>query len=174
MEDKAFFDKSKIAKLLSEYSKALDILDDYDHDTLKRPKGTQGGLKLEAEEAKAVINEMRFSSESELFGKEKDDAFEGSLGNIFQTFLGSELYPSFEEKAANLFYFLVKNHSFLDGNKRIAASLFVYFLEKNGKLLKNNEKRISNETLVAMTVMVASSRPEDKELMISIIMNFLS
>ena len=117
---------------------------------------------------------MRFGSESDLFGREKDDSFSGSLGNVFQTYLGSELYPSFEEKAANLFYFLVKNHSFLDGNKRIAAALFVYFLNKNGKLLKNGAKRISNDTLIAMTVMVASSRPEDRDLMIKLIMNFLA
>ena len=174
MADNAFFDRSDIKKLLNDYSRALDMLDDYDHDALKKPKGSQGGIALPPQEAKAVIEEMRFGSESDLFGKEKDDSFKGSLGNIFQTYLGSELYPTFEEKAANLFYFLVKNHSFLDGNKRIAAAVFLYFLSKNGRLYSGGKKLISNETVVAMTLMVASSRPEEKELMISVIMNFLA
>ena len=169
-----FIGESRVRELLEDFSGALDMLDDYDHENLKRHKGTPGGAAVSVAEARSVIDEMRFSSESELFGKEKDDSFAGSLGNVFQTYLGTELYPSFEEKAANLFYFLVKNHSFLDGNKRIAAALFIYFLYKNNRLYENGRKRISDETIVAMTLMVASSRPEEKELMISVIINFLA
>ncbi len=114
---------------------------------------------------------MKFASESSLFGNEKDDSFKGSLGAIYQTFDGQEVYPTLEEKAANLLYFLVKNHSFSDGNKRIAAALFLYFLEKNHYLFVNGAKRISDHTLVALTIMTAESRPEEKEMMVSVIIN---
>lgn len=116
---------------------------------------------------------MRFGEESDLFGKEKDDSFRGSIGNIYQSFAGQELYPTLEEKAAHLLYFVTKNHSFLDGNKRIAATMFLYFLDKNGVLFVDDDKLIDDHTLVALTIMIAESKPEEKEMMITVIMNCL-
>lgn len=116
---------------------------------------------------------MSFGNDSELFGKEKDDSFKGSIGNIYQSYAGQEIYPSLEEKAANLLYLVTKNHSFYDGNKRIAATMFLYFLDKNGVLFADGEKLIDDHTLVALTIMIAKSRPEEKEMMISVIMNCL-
>ncbi|MBR2402340.1 MAG: Fic family protein, partial [Lachnospiraceae bacterium] len=123
------------------------------------------------EECKQVISAMRFGSESELFGREKDDSFAGSIGNIYQSYAGQEIYTSLEEKAANLLYFVTKNHSFFDGNKRIAATMFLYFLDKNNVLFDEGRKLIDDYTLVALTIMIAESKPEEKEMMISVIMN---
>lgn len=129
---------------------------------------------LTYEECRTFIDSMRFGEESILFGNEKDDSFKGTLGAIYQGFGGVEIYPSIEEKAANLLYFIVKNHSFSDGNKRIAAALFLYFLDKNGVLFgESGEKRLADSTLVAVTIMIAESKPEEKEAMISLVMNFL-
>ena len=114
---------------------------------------------------------MRFGDESDLFGREKDDSFKGSIGNIYQSFNGVDIYESLEEKAANLLYFVTKNHSFIDGNKRIAATMFLYFLDKNEALFSDGKKKIEDGTLVALTIMIAESRPEEKEMMISVIMN---
>lgn len=116
---------------------------------------------------------MKFGNESELFGKEKDASFAGSIGNIYQSFAGQEIYPTLEEKAAHLLYFVTKNHSFLDGNKRIAATMFLYFLDKNGVLFTEGKKLIDDHTLVALTIMIAESRPDEKEMMITVIMNCL-
>lgn len=166
-------DVQQILDVLDQYSAALDMLDDYDHQRLEKPDGTDAVYVLSYEECRELIDKMKFSAESELFGNEKDDSFKGSIGNIYQSFGGVELYPSVEEKAANLLYFITKNHSFSDGNKRIAAAIFLYFLEKNDLMLINGEKTISDHTLVAIIVMVAESRPEEKETMIKLIMNFL-
>ena len=114
---------------------------------------------------------MRFGAESDLFGREKDDSFKGSIGNIYQSFGGQEIYVSLEEKAANLLYFVTKNHSFFDGNKRIAAAMFLYFLDKNEALFIDGKKTIEDAALVALTIMIAESRPEEKEMMISVVMN---
>ena len=114
---------------------------------------------------------MKFSSDSDLFGNEKDDSFKGSIGNIYQSFAGQDIYPTLEEKAANLLYFVTKNHSFSDGNKRIAATMFLYFLDKNGILFDNGVKLIDDHTLVALTIMIAESQPDEKEMMISVVMN---
>ena len=118
-----------------------------------------------------VIQSMRFGDESDLFGKEKDDSFKGSIGNIYQSFGEIEIYESLEEKAANLLYFITKNHSFFDGNKRIAATIFLYFLDKNKALFIDGQKKIEDAALVALTIMIAESRPEEKEMMISVVMN---
>lgn len=121
---------------------------------------------------RGVIDSMRFGNESALFGNEKDDSFKGSVGNIYQSFAGQEAYPTLEEKAANLLYFVTKNHSFSDGNKRIAAAIFLYFLDKNEVLIDDaGNKRIDDHTLVALTIMIAESCPEEQEMMISVIMN---
>ena len=116
---------------------------------------------------------MSYGEYSNVFGNEKDDSFKGSIGAIYQTFAGQEVYPSLEEKAANLLYFITKNHSFSDGNKRIAAAIFLYFMDRNQALFLDDEKIISDHTLVALTIMIAESRPEEKEMMISVIMNCL-
>ena len=139
---------------------------------MRRPKGSEATYVLTYEECRNVIDSMRFGNESALFGNEKDDSFKGSIGNIYQSFAGQEAYPTLEEKAANLLYFVTKNHSFSDGNKRIAAAIFLYFLDKNEVLFDDaGNKRIDDHTLVALTIMIAESRPEEKEMMISVIMN---
>jgi len=166
-----------LLKIISDYSYALDILDQYDYQTLKI-ENTSGKevYQLTYEEAKKQINLVKKAyGNSELFGNEKDDSFKSSLATIYQTFGGVDLYPSAEEKAANLLYFIVKNHSFTDGNKRIAAFLFLYFLEKNGLLFtETGNKRIADNALVALTLMIAVSKPEEKETMIKVIVNLIN
>jgi len=165
-------DSRQVLSVIERYSNALVMLDDYDHQTMKRPEGIEAAHVLTYEECRAVIDQMRFGDESELFGREKDDSFKGSIGNIYQSFGGQEVYPSLEEKAANLLYFVTKNHSFLDGNKRIAATMFLYFLDRNGALYDTDgNKTLDDHTLVALTIMIAESRPEEKEMMVSVIMN---
>lgn len=167
-------DAKQVLSVIERYNLALDLLDDYDHQSMKRPKGNEAIYVLSYEECRKVIDNMKFSSKSDLFGNEKDDSFKGCIGNIYQSFGGQEIYPSLEEKAANLLYFVTKDHSFSDGNKRIAATMFLYFLDKNGVLFKNGEKLIDDHTLVALTIMIAESKPEEKEMMISVIMNCIS
>ena len=164
-------DSKQVLSVIERYSEALELLDSYDHQTMVRPKGNKDTYVLLYEECKEVISHMRFGDESELFGREKDDSFQGSIGNIYQSFGGQDLYPTLEEKAAHLLYFVTKNHSFLDGNKRIAATMFLYFLDKNGVLFRNGEKLIDDHTLVALTIMIAESKPEEKEMMVTVIMN---
>ena len=168
-------DSRQVLSVIERYSMALNLLDAYDHQTMQRPEGTDAVYVLTYEECRKVIDQMRFGDESELFGREKDDSFRGSIGNIYQSFGGQEIYPSLEEKAANLLYFVTKNHSFFDGNKRIAATMFLYFLERNGILYdEQGDKTLDDHTLVALTIMIAESRPEEKEMMISVIMNCIS
>lgn len=164
-------DSRQVLSVIEKYNTALELLDSYDHQNMKRPNGNQATYILSYEECLKVIATMRFGDESDLFGKEKDDSFKGSIGNIYQSFAGQDIYPTLEEKAANLLYFVTKNHSFYDGNKRIAATMFLYFLDKNNALFNENDKLIDDHTLVALTIMIAESRPEEKEMMISVIMN---
>lgn len=164
----------QVVDIIRSYTTALDLLDDYDNKTLRRPKGSDGSYVLTYEECREVIADMRFGSESSLFGVEKDKSFRASIGDIYASFAGQEAYPSAEEKAANLLYFVVKNHSFLDGNKRIAAALFLYFLDRNGLLFaEDGSKLLPDGVLVAITIMIAESRPDEKEAMVSLVMNFL-
>lgn len=158
-------DSRQVLTVIEKYSAALELLDSYDHQSMNRPKGNDATYVLSYEECMDVISHMRFGDESDLFGREKDDSFRGSIGNIYQSFDGKELYPSLEEKAAHLLYFITKNHSFLDGNKRIAATMFLYFLDRNGVLFADGEKLIDDFTLVALTIMIAESRPEEKEIL---------
>ena len=165
-------DAKQILSVIENYNTALTLLDDYDHQCMKRPEGSKATYVLSYEECRKLIDQMRFNADSDLFGHEKDDSFKGSIGNIYQSFGGEDVYPTLEEKAANLLYFVTKNHSFSDGNKRIAATIFLYFLDKNGILYdENGHKRIADYTLVALTIMIAESRIEEKEMMISFIMN---
>ena len=164
-------DSKQVLSVIEKYSTALDLLDSYDHQNMTRPSGNEATYVLGYEECMQVIQSMRFGSESDLFGKEKDDSFKGSIGNIYQSFGSTDVYESLEEKAANLLYFVTKNHSFFDGNKRIAATMFLYFLDKNHALFEDGKKKIEDSTLVALTIMIAESRPEEKEMMISVVMN---
>ncbi len=171
-------DESKgLLKIISDYSYALEILDQYDYQTLKIEKtSTKEIYRLTYKETiKQIELVKRTYGNSELFGNEKDNSFKSSISTIYQTFEGVDLYPSVEEKAANLLYFIVKNHSFSDGNKRIAAFIFLYFLEKNGLLFsENGEKRIADNALVALTLMIAVSKPEEKNTMIKVIVNLIN
>ena len=166
-------DTRQVLTVIERYSQALELLDAYDHQNMTRPKGTREAYRLTYEECRKVIDSMKFGENSSLFGNEKDDSFKGSIGAIYQSFGGEDLYPSLEEKAANLLYFITKNHSFSDGNKRIAATIFLYFLDKNGVLFQNGNKLIDDHTLVALTIMIAESNPQEKEMMISVVMNCL-
>jgi death-on-curing family protein len=171
-------DESKgLLKIISDYSYALEILDQYDYQTLKI-ENTSGKevYQLTYEEAIKQIELVKKTyGNSELFGHEKDNSFKSSTATIYQTFGGVDLYPSIEEKAANLLYYIVKNHSFSDGNKRIAAFLFLYFLEKNGLLFtETGKKRIADNALVALTLMIAVSKPDEKETMIKVIVNLIN
>ena len=165
---------AQILEIVKSYAPALDLLDDYDHQRLVRPDGSKGVYVLSYEECRDLIGSLRFASESDIFGVEKDDSFHSSIAAIYQSFGGQEIYPSVQEKAANLLYFVVKNHSFHDGNKRIAASLFLYFLDRNGLLYEDGRKLIGDDALVATTIMIAESRPDEKEAMVSLVMNFLA
>ncbi len=171
-------DESKgLLKIISDYSYALEILDQYDYQSLQI-KDTSGKdvWQLTYNEAIKLINVAKKAyGNSDLFGHEKDKSFRSSIATIYQTFDEVDLYPSIEEKAANLLYFITKNHSFTDGNKRIAAFMFLYFIEMNGKLLnERGEKRIPDNALVALTLMIAVSKPEDKDTMIKVIVNLIN
>ncbi len=166
-----------LLEIISDYAYALDILDKYDYQSLAIENVTTNEVyRLTYEEAIKQIQIAKVAyGNSDLFGQEKDQSFRSSISTIYQTFEKIDLYPSIEEKAANLLYFIVKNHSFTDGNKRIAALLFLYFLEKNG-ILRNQkgQKRIAGNALVALTLMIAVSKPEEKETMIKIIVNLIN
>ena len=164
-------DSKQVLSVIEKYSTALDLLDAYDHQNMVRPKGNEATYFLTYEECMDVIGSMRFGDESDIFGKEKDGSFKGSIGNIYQSFGGQDLYPTLEEKAAHLLYFVTKNHSFWDGNKRIAATMFLYFLDRNGALFVDGEKTIDDHTLVALTIMIAESKPDEMEMMITVILN---
>lgn len=164
----------QVLDIVQSYTVALDLLDDYDHQRINLPEGTRATYALSYDECIAVIKSMRFAAESDLFGVEKDDSFRSSIASIHQTFDGQEIYPTLQEKASNLLYFIIKNHSFLDGNKRIAATMFLYFLDRNNALFFGDCKAIDDSTLVAITVMIAESLPEEKDSMVALVMNFLA
>jgi len=166
-----------LIQVISQYSRALDILDDYDHQRLSVPKGTKRiKFELTYEEARKIIEAMKKKfKDSALVGQEKDKSFKSSIGAVYQTFGGQDLYPTVEDKAAHLLYFVTKNHSFVDGNKRIAAALFICFLRGNRILLhKDGSKRIDDNALVALTLMIAASKPSDKDAMIKVVLNVLA
>ena len=166
-----------LLKIISNYAYALDILDQYDYQRLEITNTSGKEIyQLTYEEAMTQIRiAKKAHGNSDLFGHEKDNSFRSSVSTIYQTFSGQDLYPSIEEKAANLLYFVTKNHSFSDGNKRIAAFLFLYFLEKNGVLFDpNGKKRIADNTLVALTLMIAVSNPDEKNTMTKVIVNLIN
>ena len=164
----------EIIKVINEYSNALNLLDDYDHKRVTKPKGTRNEQKVTYEECIDIINKLKFNSDSELFALERDNGLASIINNIYQSFDGKDLYPTVEEKAANFLYLITKNHTFIDGNKRIAATLFIYFLNFYNILYKENEQVINNNTLVAITLLIAQSNPKEKEIIIDLVMNFFN
>ena len=167
-------DAKEILKVIGEYSKALDLLDDYDNKRLKKIDGNIDERKIEYSECIKIINTLKFKEESSLFAIERNKGLESIIGNIYQSFAGQDIYKSIEEKSANFLYLIVKNHVFTDGNKRIAATLFIYFLNFYGILYKNEKQVIDNNTLTALTLLIAESNPKEKEVIIDLVMNFLN
>lgn len=166
-----------ILTILEKYSHALTVLDDYDHQRLQvTGTRTLAHEKIAYDEAmRQILLWRKQENLGGLFGNEKDDSFKSSLQTIYQTFDGKELYPSIEEKAANLLYFIVKNHSFTDGNKRIAAAIFVWFLQRHDFLYNAmGEKRIADNALVAFTLLIAESKPDEREIMVKVIINLIN
>ena len=168
-------DENEVLKAVNAYTDALTLLDHYDHQTLSRPEGTDPVYRITYEDCRAMINRMEYTGKSAVFGVEKEPGkVEGTLAAVYQNVFGQEVYPSLEEKASNLLYFMIKDHPFADGCKRIAASLFLEFMERNHILFKDGQKRISDSALVAITLMIAESKPEEKETMTTLVMNFLA
>ena len=167
-------DAKEILKVIGDYSKALNLLDDYDHRTLEKIKGNEDNRKVKSEDCIEIINKLRFNAESSLFAVERDKGLESIIGNIYQSFGGQDIYRSVEEKGANFLYLIVKNHVFVDGNKRIAATLFIYFLNFYGILYKGDNQIIDNNTLAALTLLIAESNPNEKDVIIDLVMNFLN
>ena len=157
----------EIIKVISNYSNALNLLDDYDHKRISKPKGTTNNDKIVYEECMEVVGKLKFNSDSDLFALERNKGLKSIIDNIYQSFDGKDVYPTIEEKAANFLYLITKNHTFIDGNKRIAATLFIYFLEFYNLLY------IDNNTLVAITLLIAQSNPKEKDILIDLVMNFL-
>lgn len=167
-------DAQDILKVIGSYSKALNLLDDYDHKALLKPKGTNSQKRIAYEDCLEIINKLRLHEESAIFAIERNNGLAAIIGNVYQTFDNNEVYQSIEEKAANFLYMIVKDHVFIDGNKRIAATLFIYFLNYYDILYKDSKQVIDNNTLTTLTLLIAESNPKEKEVIIDLIMNFLS
>ena len=163
----------EIIKVINSYKDALNLLDDYDHKTLSKPKGTINNNKITYEDCMNIVSKLKFNSDSNLFALERKQGLKSIIGNIYSSFDGKDLYKTVEEKAANFLYLITKNHTFIDGNKRIAATLFIYFLEFYNLLYKENVQVIDNNTLVAITLLIAQSNPKEKDIIIDLVMNFL-
>ena len=162
-----------IIKVINNYSSALNLLDDYDHKTVSKPNGNTSLNKIKYEDCINIINKLKFSNDSKLFALERDRGLEAIIGNIYASFDGKDVYSTIEEKAANFLYLITKNHTFIDGNKRIAATLFIYFLNFYNILYKDDIQIIDNNTLVALTLLIAQSNPKEKEILVDLVMNFL-
>lgn len=166
-------EEKEVLNVIEAYSNALTLLDDYDHGTIPKPNGVASTYQLTYEECRELIDSMKYGNYSDVFGVEKElGKLNGIIAAVYQNIYGTELYPSIEEKAANLLYFLVKDHPFVDGCKRIGASIFLEFLNKNKHLIIDGKQIISDSALVAITLMIAESRPEEKETMVNLVMNF--
>ena len=164
----------EIIKVINNYSNALNLLDDYDHKRISKPNGTINDNKITYEECMNIIGKLKFNSDSDLFALERNKGLQAIIGTIYGSFDGKDLYPTIEEKAANFLYLITKNHTFIDGNKRIAATLFIYFLEFYNILYNENGQVIDNNTLVAITLLIAQSNPKEKDILIDLVMNFLN
>lgn len=167
-------EEKEVLNVVEAYSNALTLLDDYDHGTIPKPNGVASTYQLTYEECRELIDSMKYGNFSDVFGVEKEAGkLNGIIAAVYQNVFGTELYPSIEEKAANLLYFLIKDHPFVDGCKRIGAAIFLEFLNKNKHLIIDGKQIISDSALVAITLMIAQSRPEEKEMMVNLVMNFL-
>ena len=164
----------EIIKVINNYSSALSLLDDYDHTRITKPIGTKNDKQVTYEDCMNIIGKLKFNSDSNLFALERNEGLKEVIGTIYQSFDGKDLYSTIEEKAANFLYLITKNHTFIDGNKRIAATLFIYFLEFYNILYNENGQVIDNNTLVAITLLIAQSNPKEKEILIDLVMNFLN
>ena len=162
----------EIIKVINNYSNALNLLDDYDHKRIIKPNGTKDNKQITYEDCLNIITKLRFSNDSDLFALERNQGLKEIIGTIYQSFDGKDLYPTIEEKAANFLYLIIKNHVFIDGNKRIAATLFIYFLEFYNILYIENKQIIDNNTLVAITLLIAESNPKEKNILTDLVMNF--
>jgi len=167
-------EESEILRAVNLYTDALLLLDQYDHQALSKPSGRKSLYRMTYSDCRTIINQLEDSFSSDVFGVEKEAGkLEGILAAVYQDVFGGEVYPSLEEKAANLLYFLIKDHPFVDGCKRVAASIFLEFLGRNDALFRNEEKVISDGALVAITLMIAESKPEEKDIMTTLVMNLL-
>ena len=166
-------DSKEILRVITEYTNALNLLDDYDHKRIIKPSGTTNEEKVVYEECMDVVSKLKFNSDSDLFALERNKGLKSIIDNIYQSFDGKDVYPTIEEKAANFLYLITKNHTFIDGNKRIAATLFIYFLEFYNLLYIDDKQIIDNNTLVAITLLIAQSNPKEKDILIDLVMNFL-
>lgn len=162
-------DAKEILRVIGGYSKALNLLDDYDHRTLKKIRGNTSNTMITYENCMDVVGKLKFHEQSNLFALERDQGLKAIIGDIYLTFDGKDVYPTLEEKAVNFLYMIVKNHVFIDGNKRIAATLFIYFLQFYGILYKEGRQVIDNNTLTALTLLIAQSNPKEKEVMTDLI-----
>ena len=168
-------DEAELLKAVNLYTNALMLLDQYDHQSLKKPTGNKPIYRITYEDCRNMVNAMEDSFHSDVFGVEKEKGkVEGILAAVYQSAFGEEVYPSLEEKAANLLYFMIKDHPYADGCKRIAASLFLEFLARNNVLYEKGQKRISDGALVAITLMIAESDPKEKDIMVNLVMNLLT
>ncbi len=168
-------DEAELLKAVNLYTNALMLLDQYDHQSLKKPTGNKPIYRITYEDCRNMVNAMEDSFHSDVFGVEKEKGkVEGILAAVYQSAFGEDAYPSLEEKAANLLYFMIKDHPYADGCKRIAASLFLEFLVRNNVLYEKGQKRISDGALVAITLMIAESDPKEKDIMVNLVMNLLT
>ena len=168
-------EESDILQAVNQYTDALLLLDQYDHQVVQKPDGSEPIYRITYEECCRMVDAMRDSFQTDVFGLEKEKGkVEGIIAAVYQSAFGEDAYPTLEEKAANLLYFMIKDHPYADGCKRIAASLFLEFLGKNNALIRNGRKVISDGALVAITLMIAESRPEEKDIMVALVMNFLT
>lgn len=167
-------ESQEIIKVINNYSNALNLLDDYDHKRITKPSGTKNNKQVTYEDCMNIVGKLKFNSDSDLFALERNEGLKAIIGTIYQSFDGNDLYPTIEEKAANFLYLITKNHTFIDGNKRIAATLFIYFLDFYNILYNDNRQVIDNNTLVAITLLIAESNPKEKEILIDLVMNFLN
>lgn len=172
-EDISSSDAKEIIKVINTYANALTLLDDYDHRTVVKPNGIKDNKQITYEECMEIISKLKFNSESDIFALERNHGLKSIINNIYLSFDGKDVYTTIEEKAANFLYLIIKNHTFIDGNKRIAATLFIYFLKYYDILIRDGKQVIDNNTLVAMTLLIAQSNPKEKEILVDLVMNFL-
>ena len=165
---------NELLEFMIAYNRSLTLLDDYDHQSFDLPIGSKDVYRIEYKECLDIVKRSKFTGKNDNFGKERDKSFDSSISTIYQTYDGKELYPTLEQKAAMLLYLVTKNHSFIDGNKRIASTVFLYFLDRNKSLFVDGRKRISDETLATLTILIAASNPKDKDIIINLILAILN